>query len=591
MRRKRSSKRVVIGFYTEGRGKNRKVRPITAPVKGGKFFAAYRRRTIRARYYLTPYVTLVSPPASEKALPEVVGGDADSPAYKGYREWIKGRGVKLDLVKSNKRLLDPTNPVHWDRYLRDPGRYDMADFDTPARDKDRIEIFRGLQIKYDRTISDLNRPMGLGKSWTGDIHVARFYAIRGTTDVKSPQDLKFWDEKCDKLVEEINKTKKVPWVGVIVRYVAKGKEVTEYNPESFPWEQEARMSKGVAGKGKPLAERYPGLEIGFLKGPHGRRVEWHKIRPEDEHVSLSEIAKRKPDRVTVIPRVKEVKKDVYQVRRFGTVKGAKGKDVAKHLKKQLSEQAEHKPPKPKGSSGQVYSGFKLTYPGGTKIFKKASEALKFIYSQKLYEKGFNLWSPKGEIVLAKKAEGWNPAHEPPSKALKDFNIIMKNSKDKFGKEYWIKAIDAVFFEPIKASKAKNKKEKKATAKHTSQISFTDFKDAFKKHFGAIYHEPGYVNPAHTLGLFPWNWAKKSFMKGPHKKVSKALLVKSSKGKKGYTVLGSEVMVNKTYLNKALKVLGGASKVEILWPEKFEHGPVLVKRKGSDAVIAIAPIVV
>jgi len=48
-----------------------------------------------------------------------------------------------------------------------------------------------------------------------------------------------------------------------------------------------------------------------------------------------------------------------------------------------------------------------------------------------------------------------------------------------------------------------------------------------------------------------------------------------------------LLIQKTYLNKALKTLGGASKAEIHFPPKGQPKLVILKHKDIDTLIAIA----
>ena len=237
------------------------------------------------------------------------------------KEWDQ----KRDEARLNKRVLDPTNPTHQAMWMDHPERYDMADVDTPFRDDDEITLFRGVRGQvHKKKLSEYNRPdEGLGQYWTGNIQVARMYAVKGTVTIDSAIQFSGLDKHVtDKLESQREQRKNLgefgiplerTFVGVLFKYDAKGKEINVYNPEGLPHEMEARQSslRFLPWQNKlTLAEKYPGLEVGFIKGRKGRTVEWHSVTKKMEENNLGEIVLQKPTRISKIKPVKERVREV-----------------------------------------------------------------------------------------------------------------------------------------------------------------------------------------------------------------------------------------------------------------------------------------
>lgn len=246
------------------------------------------------------------------------------------KEWDQ----KRDEARLNKRILDPTNPTHQGMWMDHPERYDMADVDTPFRDDDVITLFRGIRGRsgYKKYLREYNNQVsGLGQYWTGNIQVARLYATRGTVTITDGPTLSGMDKWVDEKLKSQREQRKnlkdfgVPlesiYHGVIFKYDAQGREINVYNPEGIPHEMEARQAE-MKYKGKqmdlPLSEKYPGIEIGFIKGITGRTVEWHKVTKDMEDKTLYDIAKLKPTRISPIKPVKEVIKHITYTPKYAT---------------------------------------------------------------------------------------------------------------------------------------------------------------------------------------------------------------------------------------------------------------------------------
>ncbi len=252
-------------------------------------------------------------------------------------KWDKERDLKL----MNKRILDPTNPQHLALWKKDPGQYDLADVDTPFRDDDEITLFRGIAGQYykrepeRRLLKSYNTHVkGVGLCWTGNINVARIYAVHSTAgitttiaDVKTP---KWGLAGLDRgIVEKIKYRKwdvSPPYYGVLFKYQAKGREIAVYNPAMLPFEMEGRMQKFHYPRDEwPLFRKYPGLEMGFVQ--ESGNIAWHKVKKHHENMTLLEISKEKPYKTEKVKPLKLVKSDItnkYYVtgRSSGSVKVA-----------------------------------------------------------------------------------------------------------------------------------------------------------------------------------------------------------------------------------------------------------------------------
>jgi hypothetical protein len=443
-----------------------------------KFFAGVNRtKTEATKKNWDSSVHISSPPLKDGILPEI---EVYAENYPKFKKWQNGKGIKQDLAHSNQQLLDPTNPVDVKKWLNNPGKYDLIDVDTPNRDKDIIEVYRGMKCQQDKTLHELNHDNKgmVGKYWTGDIHVGQTYALRGTTSIATAQDLFDYDRKNDDYSKEHivawkkdnpEGTHSVPWNGIIFRYKATGDDVSKYNPEHYPWEQEAKI---VADKPntKTIADYHNNeIFIGFLIDEDSRRVAWHKVTKEDEDngVKLKQIFARKPHEITEIEHIKKTGAEKEQIplenygkivdNTEGVLKGAKGSDVGKALSEQQKEkranekqnkqwqktidkqdaetkklkakyEKEHPTPVLKSNDKKLnsipinksFNSYKVTYmpqSGSTSatVFQDYDQMIAFLKSSK--PKAFNVFNPNGNVIIAKEHEGWNPHTKPTEGAL------------------------------------------------------------------------------------------------------------------------------------------------------------------------------
>ncbi len=251
--------------------------------------------------------------------------------------WDKERDLKL----MNKKVLDPTNPQHLAMWKKNPGKYDLADVDTPFRDDDEITLFRGIAGQYykrepeKRLLRVYNDPTkGVGLCWTGNINVARIYAVMSTegmtttiADIKTPKwGLAGLDKGIPEKIKYRKEDVQPPYYGVLFKYQAKGREIATYNPAMLPFEMEGRMQKFYYPQDEwSLVKKYPGLEMGFVQ--ESGNIAWHKVKKHHEDMTLPEISKEEPYKTEKIKPLKLLKSDItnkYYVkgRSSGSVKVA-----------------------------------------------------------------------------------------------------------------------------------------------------------------------------------------------------------------------------------------------------------------------------
>lgn len=234
----------------------------------------------------------------------------------------RARGAKKDFQRASMKVLDPTNPTHVVKWSKHPGNFDMLGIDTPNRGEDVIEIYRGVHISRlarDLTVKQLQHhsSVGVGKSWTGNLGVARIYSINGCTTIASPAEMAAHHRASDITAKTLSNQSKetpdvyMPWAGIVFRLEAKAAWIDDFNPESYPWEQEARMNDppiewskdkdGLKiGYERNAIKQYPGLQLGFVLGDEGKRIEFHKLRAGDEDVPIRVIYKREPNDVVLV---------------------------------------------------------------------------------------------------------------------------------------------------------------------------------------------------------------------------------------------------------------------------------------------------
>lgn len=218
--------------------------------------------------------------------------------------------LERDVKTLNKNLLNPTDPVSREKWAKNPGRYDLVDYDTPNRNDDVITLYRGIRgSNSDMLLSEFvynkTNYNTLGNCWTGNEHVARLYGIRGVTDIGNSNHLVAYDTAIQSIIDENNTIYKKPYHGLIFRFNARGEYVTGYNPSMFPYEYEARIQIPKSVNEKTFSHMYPNLEVGFIKGDEGRRVEWHKVRKGVLNKTLKEISEMKPKSVEDMMPVKK----------------------------------------------------------------------------------------------------------------------------------------------------------------------------------------------------------------------------------------------------------------------------------------------
>lgn len=235
--------------------------------------------------------------------------------------------VGWDLKETSKNLLDPTNPEDVELWAKDPLKYDLIGFDTAEPQRDKLLLYRGINLPFyrpDRTIDDLLK--GEEESWSGNIHVARAYAL---TD-RLPYMPTAWHLFREMQVQDIvSKTKFLPFEMMekmspdpaLQKYLKEmreadnfyllksnipGKHIRAFHPETDPFVCEAKV-KVKRGKDQRLSEVYPGLKIGRFDSYD--KILWYDVEKlENKYkttkIKLSALRNEKPDEVSVIPSIK-----------------------------------------------------------------------------------------------------------------------------------------------------------------------------------------------------------------------------------------------------------------------------------------------